>query len=129
MLTIYRRIGVLYEIILTILQDDVGPFLIMLLLFIWSFEVAAHFFSWTLGERHLGARQEEEGFRGWFRGFGTHLSVLGLDTSEYSTLFDVHQGLPTWDIPNSQWLMYRVVFQIVFFFITVIVLMNLLIAM
>jgi len=125
MFTISMHIGVLTEIVVAIMKHDVGPFLVILLMFIFSFEVAAHFFSWGLGQRQWG----KNGGASWFRGFGSYFSVLGLDLDDYGELFDARQGLPEWDVPDSMTLAFQMMFSVAFFLLTVVILMNLLIAM
>jgi len=125
MFTISMHIGVLTEIVVAIMKHDVGPFLVILLMFIFSFEVAAHFFSWGLGQRQWG----KNGGASWFRGFGSYFSVLGLDLDDYGELFDARQGLPEWDVPDSTTLAFQMMFSVAFFLLTVVILMNLLIAM
>lgn len=127
MLTRFQVIGVLYEIVGEILRRDVGPFLLILLMFILSFEVAAHFFAWGLGQRQWGERGGE--YSSWFRGFGSYFGVLGLNLDEYGELFDARQGLPEWDQPDSLTLSVKMLFSVFFFILVVIILMNLLIAM
>ncbi len=120
MFTRFKNIGVLYEIVGEILRRDVGPFLVILLMFIFSFEVAAHFFAWMLGQRQWGERDGD--YASWFRGFGSYFSVLGLNLDEYGELFDMQQGVPEWDQPGSATLSIKMLFSVFFFILVVIIL-------
>lgn len=120
MFTRFKNIGVLYEIVGEILRRDVGPFLVILLMFIFSFEVAAHFFAWMLGQRQWGERGGD--YASWFRGFGSYFSVLGLNLDEYGELFDMQQGVPDWDQPGSATLSIKMLFSVFFFILVVIIL-------
>eukprot|EP01045_Picozoa_sp_COSAG04_P000693 COSAG04_NODE_18_length_39571_cov_50.788128_23_plen_363_part_00 len=127
MFTIHKRIGVLFEICQVILSHDVGPFLLVLVMVICSFEVSTHFFSWVMGQRQWG-----ENGANWWTGFGTYWTVLGLDLDDYYTgglSYHERNGILEWDVPSKGSVVFQMIFSVLFFLLTTIILMNLLIAM
>ena len=139
-----RRLGVLQIIVHKIAIDDVGPFMLYCLVVIFNFEVTAQFFTWYFemdlnladtGERSIFWSPH---FGSYFFSFSDSISSLRLESDKMEPM-DRHLGLPNgavwgktnwgWEAPDLPIRIVKVIFDTAFFLLTVVILMNLLIAM
>eukprot|EP01043_Picozoa_sp_COSAG02_P010313 COSAG02_NODE_360_length_23829_cov_107.112769_8_plen_1933_part_00 len=113
MLSIKKSIGVMMIITKLIISRDVFPFLCFATIIIGAFEFAAFYFSWLRDVEHVG---------GFFFDMFTSLG-------DFQQLKVDSYDLPWWDREQTGWAMSSVFFEFIFFVITMVILMNLLIAM
>lgn len=114
LLAMFERIGVMVIIVRKVMMHDIAPFLVFATTAITAFESAAVFFSWILGlERYFGY------FFQMFTGVGR---VSG-------EMFGGNPNGPEWDTDVSDVEVLSSSFQLLFWTTTMIVLMNLLVAM
>jgi hypothetical protein len=115
MFSINRRMGQLLIIIIKILHTDVKAFLIFCAVVISGFEVSAYFFSWVLETKHK------------YGVFFYMFSQVG--DGQLATTMQENLGLLDWEEVSMDYLLFSLGFQTVFFLLTVVIMMNLLIAM
>eukprot|EP01043_Picozoa_sp_COSAG02_P028229 COSAG02_NODE_1702_length_11245_cov_6.015432_8_plen_1458_part_00 len=119
LLSMIRRVGVMVIIAKRIIQQDILPFLVFATLTVAAFECSAFFFSWVLQDVYYPGSLFM-----FFTGVGDFKSASLQTSPSY---------LPWWDEEvypgrTAVWWM-ATGFQFVFFVLTIVILMNLLIAM
>eukprot|EP01052_Picozoa_sp_SAG31_P019237 SAG31_NODE_1395_length_8516_cov_4.162885_4_plen_242_part_00 len=110
-----RSLQIMEIITFRIFEEDIVPFLIFASIIILSFEFAFSFFSWINEVTHVSGS-----FFDMFTELGD-FSFLARHTVPYK--------LPTWDNPDASITMVALWVKVLFFIVTVVVLLNLLIAM
>jgi hypothetical protein len=119
-LAMFERIGVMLIIVGKIVHHDIAPFIVFAATTITAFESASMFFSWVLGvEHHFGH------FFQTFTGVGTVKQESDEWRDPDVPAWDFGDGRGGQDIEDVQWL--STGFQLVFFLLSIVVLMNLLI--
>lgn len=114
-LSVFKQLGVLLLIINKIFMTDIGPFLVYITIFMGSFEVASFFFSWNMEVEHV---------------FGQYLRMwTGID-KDFLSDEELNKGVLWWDKPREwTYVSFSIFFRTLFFLLTTVILMNLLIAM
>lgn len=119
LLSMIRRVGVMVIIAKRIIQQDILPFLVFATLTVAAFECSAFFFSWVLQDDYKPG--------------SLFMFFTGVGDFESTSLQTSPSYLPWWDEEvtpgrTAVWWM-ATGFQFVFFVLTIVILMNLLIAM
>jgi len=112
-ITIFKSFGIIIIVIKRIMTQNVIPFIAFAAVVIMCFEVAAYFFTWLLEREHKPGE--------YFNMF----SQVADDDLEYAS----HLGVLWWDRPSYSIMASAMVFKTLFFVMTVVILMNVLIAM
>ncbi len=117
LLSMLQRVGVMVIIAKRIIQQDILPFLVFAILTVAAFESSAFFFSWVLQDDY-----NPGSLFMFFTGVGDFQSTSLQTSPSY---------LPWWDQERRRTTVWWMAtgFQFVFFVLTIVILMNLLIAM
>jgi hypothetical protein len=120
-LNIFQNVGVLLIIVLRILLNDVAPFMVVLLTFLWCFTVTGYFFFLATDQSASWKRMGFDYVRTWLDPGNMPNLMDALDEEAYlRSRFE-----NTYAFPNAVHSMY----MFAFFVLTSIILTNLLIAM
>jgi len=111
--SIIKTQGVIHIAVVRIISRNVVPFIVFAAAVIICFEVAAYFFTWLLERDHKSGE------------FFNMFSQVATDDLDYAR----ELGILWWDRPALSVQVVSIVFKTVFFLMTVVILMNLLIAM
>ena len=118
LLAMFERIGVMVIIVGKIMRHDIAPFLVFATTAITAFESAAMFFSWILGLDH------------YFGYFFQMFTGVGTTSTRFSgDMFGANPHVPEWDTDENSVEILSSSFQLLFFVMAIVILMNLLVAM
>ena len=124
MFSFSRRLGIIKIILSRILQIDVIPFLLYLSVTLLSFEVAQTIFAWL---HDVPLADRAWGFS--LFGFSESINDLRLGSDITNLAFEIQIGLPNNTTASAPIRAFRELFNMSFFVVTVVILMNVLIAM